>query len=306
MKQLRFAGLRRGLVTGSLLGVCWLTCPQLPGADGDKKAKPSKPVPTAASILDEAQTAYAKRDMGQALSLINKAMKLEPRNASPYFARARLYSAQGDSEKAIQDFDRVLELDPGQGDVYQLRGIERFRQGHAADAVVDFNKYLTLNPTQAPYHWQRGIALYYTEQFAEGKQQFEQHQKVNPQDVENAAWHFFCVARLEGVDKARAMLMPVSQDSRVPMAQIQSLLAGQGTPEQVVEAAQIGNPSPTILERNLFYAHLYLGLYFEAIKDEKRSKDHIEKAVRYANKADYMGSVALVHSKVRKLEAKAK
>lgn len=304
MKQLLFRRLSYGSVQGPILAL-WLVLGS-PGIQAAEKPKPSKAVPTAASILDEAQAAYAKKDLSQAMTLINKAMKLEPRNARTYFARARLYSSQGESEKAIQDFDRVIELDPSATDVLQLRGIERFRQGHAADAVRDFNNYLAANPNQTPYHWQRGIAFYYTDQFTEGRQQFEIHQTVNPQDVENAAWHFFCVARLEGVDKAREALLPVSQDTRVPMAQIHALLSGRGTPEQVLDAARIGNPSPQILDRNLFYAHLYLGLYFEVMKDDKTSRDHIEKAVRYAPKDDYMGSVARVHAKVRKIGTKAK
>lgn len=304
MKQLLFRRVSCGwiqysvLSLGLALGSSW--------AEAAEKSKPSKPVPTATSVLDEAQTAYAKKDMGQAMSLINRAMKLDPRSARPYFARARLYSSQGESEKAIQDFDRVLELDPSSTDVLQLRGIERFRQGHAADAVRDFNSYLASAPDQTPYHWQRGIAFYYTDQFAEGRHQFEMHQTVNPQDVENAAWHFFCVARLEGAEKARAALLPVSQDNRVPMAQIHALLAGRGTPEQVMDAAKIGNPSPQVLDRNLFYAHLYLGLYYEALKDDKASRENIEKAVHYAPKEDYMGSVARVHAKVRKIGTKSK
>jgi lipoprotein NlpI len=304
MKQLFVRRLGYGWTQGSVLAL-WLVL----GAfctEAAEKSKPSKAVPTAASILDEAQTAYAKKDVSQAMNLINRAMKLEPRNPRPYFARARLYSSQGDSEKAIQDFDRVLELDPTSTDVLQLRGIERFRQGHAADAVRDFNSYLTAVPNQTPYHWQRGIAFYYTDQFAEGRRQFEMHQSVNPQDVENSAWHFFCIARVDGADKAREALLPVSQDTRVPMAQIYALLAGQGTPEQVLEAARIGNPSPLVLDRNLFYAHLYLGLYFEALKQDKLSREHIEKAVHYAPKDDYMASVARVHAKVRKITSKSK
>jgi hypothetical protein len=33
---------------------------------------------------------------------------------------------------------------------------------------------------------------------------------VNPNDVENAAWHFLCVARAESPEKARAALLPVT------------------------------------------------------------------------------------------------
>jgi lipoprotein NlpI len=49
--------------------------------------------------------------------------------------------------------------------------------------------------------------------------QFELHRTVNPADVENAAWHFLRGARWVTA-KARAALLPVGPDSRVPMRQI--------------------------------------------------------------------------------------
>ena len=61
-------------------------------------------------------------------------------------------------------------------------------------------------PDEAPYLWQRGIALYYAGRYDDCRRQFESHRSVNPDDVENAAWHFLCVARAESPAKARAAL----------------------------------------------------------------------------------------------------
>src|SRR5438105_1745593 len=83
-------------------------------------------------------------------------------------------------------------------------------------------------------------------------------------DVENAAWHFLCVARLSGLAKARASLLPITNDSRVPMMQIYALFAGKAKPDDVLAAAKAGTPTAAQLRRQLFYANLYLGLYYEA------------------------------------------
>lgn len=293
----------RGIRLGACvaLGVC-LVCGV--GEAADKKPKPEKVEPKADYLLGQAQSAYAKGDRPQALSLINKAIQLEPDNPRPYFARARYFSGQGDSAKAVEDFDKVLKLNPADFDSYKLRGIEHFILGHIADAVNDFNQYVLVVPRSGPYEWQRGIALYYSDKFAEGRLQFEQHQTVNSQDVENAAWHYFCVARQEGPDKARSLLLPIAADGRVPMMEVYALLAGKGTAEAVLEAATANNPSPTTRNRQLFYAHLYLGLYYEVNKEAAKSEDHIQKAVQLAAKEDYMGKVALVHAKLRKLSKK--
>ncbi|HEY0457230.1 MAG TPA: hypothetical protein VGE41_12740, partial [Verrucomicrobiae bacterium] len=162
--------------------------------------------------------------------------------------------------------------------------------------VKDFDKYLDLVPGQRPYHWQRGISCYYAGLYEEGRKQFVLHQTVNKHDVENAAWHFLCVARLSGVEKARAALIPIQGDQRVPMAQVHALFAGTAKTDDVLDAARAGNPSPARLKEQLFYANLYLGLYYEATGDQAKARTHIEKAAADYLTEGYMGEVARVHA----------
>ena len=142
----------------------------------------------------------------------------------------------------------------------------------------------------APELWQRGITLYYAGRFADCRAQFESHRTVNPNDVENAAWHFLCVARAESPAKAKAALLPVGPDARVPMRQVYDLFRGVLTPEAVLKAAG-SQPSAQ------FYAQLYLGLYFEALGDDRRALEHITAAAadRFAAAGGYMHMVAKVH-----------
>ena len=63
-----------------------------------------------------------------------------------------------------------------------------------------------------PYLCQRGISQYCLGDFAGGRQQFEIHRKVNPNDVENAAWHYLCVAKTDGQDVARQSLIPIKTE----------------------------------------------------------------------------------------------
>jgi len=156
-----------------------------------------------------------------------------------------------------------------------------------------------LLPFQVPQHWQRGIAYYYAGRFEAGRKQFELHQTVNPNDVENAVWHFLCVARASNVEKARAALIPITGDARVPMMEVHALFAGKLKPEDILKAATAGNPPAARLNRQLFYAHLYLGLYFEALGDDGKAREHITKAAGEYQTGDYMGDVARVHLQLR-------
>jgi lipoprotein NlpI len=50
-----------------------------------------------------------------------------------------------------------------------------------------------------------------------------------------------------------------------------------------------------LLRQQLFYAHLYLGLYHEATGDQPRALEHLTKAAGDYQPGHYMGDVARVH-----------
>lgn len=177
------------------------------------------------------------------------------------------------------------------------QGQQLFFEAKIAESIAAFDKLIELQPDAKPHLWQRGLALYYADKFKEGREQFETHQTVNTADVENAAWHFLCVARLEGVEGARKNFIPIEGDSRVPMKEVHQLFAGKGSVEAVMKAAEVGDESER--RNQLCYAHLYLGLYFEAMKDEAKAKEHMLKSAKDYSMSHYMGETARVHLKVR-------
>src|SRR5688572_17440572 len=111
------------------------------------------------------------------------------------------------------------------------RAVADFFNGRIVESVAGFDHVAKLAPDSAAELWQRGIALYYAGRYSDCRAQFEQHRTVNPNDVENAAWHFLCVARAETPEKAKAALLPVGPDSRVPMAEIYEMFRDRTTPE---------------------------------------------------------------------------
>jgi len=173
------------------------------------------------------------------------------------------------------------------------RAVEEFEQGRLQESAATFDEVAKMLPQQAPQLWQRGIALYYAGRYADCRRQFESHRTVNPDDVENAAWHFLCVAREQSPDKARAALLPVGPDSRVPMREVYQMFRGSLSPDDVLKAAGTRPDGQ-------FYAHLYVGLYAEAIGRKDLALKHIKEAAsdRYAPVGGYMHMVAGVHLKV--------
>lgn len=176
-------------------------------------------------------------------------------------------------------------------------GVRLFFAAEPVESARVFDDLVAAQPAIEPQLWQRGISLYYAERFAAGRRQFELHRPANPADVENMAWHFACVARAEGMVAARAAVLPVGDDPRVPMREILDLFAGRAEPAAVLAAADGG--AETGRRNQRCYAHLYLGLYFEAAGDGDRARHHMLQAAGPYAMDHYMGRVAQVHVKLR-------
>ena len=170
------------------------------------------------------------------------------------------------------------------------RAVSDFERGRVVESAAGFDNFVKLVPDSAPELWQRGIALYYAGRYKDCRAQFELHRTVNPNDVENAVWHFLCVARQESPDKAKSALLPVGPDSRVPMRQVYDMFRGVRRPEEVLTAGGAETSGQ-------FYAQLYVGLYYEALGNKPKALEHITAAAaeRFAAVGGYMHTVAKVH-----------
>ena len=175
------------------------------------------------------------------------------------------------------------------------RAVEDFAAGRLAAAAAGFDEVAALAPRAAPRLWQRGIALYYVGRYQDCREQFESHRLVNPNDVENAAWHFLCVARADSPGAARGALLPVGPDSRAPMREIYRLFRGEASPEEVLAAGERAAERGRV--SGLFYAHLYVGLHHEALGEDAAARTHLAAAAgeRFARAGGYMHMVARVH-----------
>ena len=172
------------------------------------------------------------------------------------------------------------------------KAVDDFRAGRVEQSAAGFDQLARLIPDQAPELWQRGIAQYYAGQYRECARMFASHRTVNPDDVENAAWHFLCVARAESPEAARRQMLPVGPDGRVPMREVYRMFKGELTQAQVMKAAG-SDPSAQ------FFARLYVGLYLEVTGNRDAGRAQIEIAAedRYARVGGYMHDVARVHIK---------
>jgi lipoprotein NlpI len=271
--------------------VLWAAC--LPAARGG-------------DLLDDARAAWERKDTKAALELAGKAIAADPSDPRTYLLRGSLFEALSRHDEAVADFDKCLKLDPKNAEAHDRRGSEQFKRGKIAESLADFDAFLKLRPDAAPGHWKRGISLYYLGRYDDGRRQFEGYEKVDTNDVENAVWHFLCTARKDGPDRARDAILKIGRDSRVPMMQVYDLYRGELKPADVLAAAEAGKVPAAERAMRLFYAHLYLGLYFDVRGEKKTALEHMALAAGKYRIGHYMGDVARVHADLLRKELKEK
>lgn len=232
------------------------------------------------------------------------AQDADPKAVASLVQQAAQAAQQDRGEEAIKKLSEAIKLDPKNSAVWYLRGRENFRLGRVKESVEDFDRAVELDPKSASRQWERGISYYYAREYEKGALQFQDYQTYHDQDVENSAWRYLCVARTEGVEKARETLLPIANDPRIPMMRIYDLYAGKAKPADVLRAAKDGSPSREALNTRLFYAQLYLGLWYEAAGDAEKAREHILEAEKHRI-GHYMWDVAHVHAERLRSEAKA-
>lgn len=251
-----------------------------------------------------AKAAFSKQDYRTAVKLALETAKAEPKNLDATMLLGAAYLRLREPAEAAAAYTRALEIDPKSTSARDSRGDAYLHAGEFNKAVADFDAVLEANPRFAPQHWRRGIALYYAGRFKDGVKQFETHQTANPEDVENAAWHFLCNSQVVGIEKAKKTLIAVTQDTRVPMAEIQKLFAGKLEPKDVLAAAdKLKQDSPAGVSAR-FYANLYVALWHDAAGEKKKVREHLTVAVEKFVIGDYMWDVANAHLKMLKTQDK--
>ena len=215
---------------------------------------------------------------------------------SPVALRAAAFQAMqtGASVKAVAAVDKLLKALPNDPSTLRLAGDVYLRGGRSKEAVDLFDRYLKLEPSALAGLWQRGIALYFARDYKRGVKQFEVHREVNPNDVENAAWHFLCVAKAQSFEKAKTVVLPAPNDPRAPMEEVLQMLS-TGDTEKVITKMESFPANTRLRESADFYGNFYLGLYADAAGDRVKAKRYLDLAAKDAA-VSYMGDIARVYA----------
>jgi alpha-L-fucosidase len=216
----------------------------------------------------------------EAIEGVSRAILSFPAFAPFHLLRGRLEEEEGRLEESLRDFTFATELEASPASYHEranvLFRLERFRE-----AVTDYDRAAAGGtPHGQEACWERGLAQYYLGDFAASRKQFEGYHSVDPHDIENGLWRYYSIAKGEGLEKAKATLLPYPGETRGPFAALLRLYRGEGSVAQVIEEAGTGAPAER-QEASLFYAHYYLGKYFEVRGEREEALRHLKEALRH-------------------------
>jgi tetratricopeptide (TPR) repeat protein len=97
-------------------------------------------------------------DLPGAIADYDRAIELEPDDATAYTNRGLARYDQKDLPGAIADYDRAIELNPDDATAYTNRGNARRQQGDLPGAIADYDRAIELKPEYATAYTNRGLA----------------------------------------------------------------------------------------------------------------------------------------------------
>ncbi len=233
------------------------------------------------------------------------------RSVAQLLQKAKSLTAEKKFAKALAPLKEAAGLAPKSPAVWMQLANGQFIAGKFKDCIASYDHVIELDASSQPHLWQRGLALYYANEFELGKAQFETHQKVNSADVENSVWHLLCAAKIEGLaneglEKARANMIPIEGDARIPMAEVFKMFAGKITPTEVLDVAR-DTTNRADRRKYEYYAFLYIGLYEEMLGHPQAARKALAKAATLNpyQPGVLMGQVARVHLELRDRQSKS-
>jgi predicted Zn-dependent protease len=113
------------------------------------RIKRNKP---AYEAFDEAQQAFKEKDLKTAMTLVDRAIAIEPEESAFHTLRGEIRAARSDYQGAMRDLDKAVALNSGYYRPLLLRGITRRELGDSRGASRDLERSVSMLPTAEGFY----------------------------------------------------------------------------------------------------------------------------------------------------------
>jgi tetratricopeptide (TPR) repeat protein len=125
-------------------------------------------------------TLVALRNLREAMSDFNYAIRLKPDQADAYYNRSILKGRIGDYPGEVEDINKVISLKPDDDNAYNSRGIAKSMMGDWNGAVMDYAKSIEINKENSNAYFNRSIILYEMSKYLEALNDLNRVITLNP------------------------------------------------------------------------------------------------------------------------------
>ena len=119
----------------------------------------------------------------QAISIYEKALQLNPKDADPLNNMGNIYVARGEYEKALKIYDQALILDPKSETTLYNKAVLFHKLGQMNQAVVYYQKTLRMNPINDRAHYNLGALWNDKGDSAKAFYHFQKTIEFNPENA---------------------------------------------------------------------------------------------------------------------------
>jgi tetratricopeptide (TPR) repeat protein len=195
-RKFRVTRMRLALVV--LIAVMFIAAPAHICAQEMQSVSSSSPLQVTAGkrkraeqVVREGLRKAAQGDYKKAISDYNRALTLDPQNATAYFYRGVAHSHLGDDRAAAEDFeqtvrlrieklDRIIRQHPGDASAHVQRGFARSEYRDLQGAIDDYTQAIRLDPQNADAYYYRGNVYYKQGQKQAAINEYDQVLRIDP------------------------------------------------------------------------------------------------------------------------------
>ncbi|NKC15422.1 MAG: PEP-CTERM system TPR-repeat protein PrsT [Gammaproteobacteria bacterium] len=201
-------------------------------------------------------------EVGKANELLERAVRLAPKQADIRAQLAMGWLAEGKRAEAASELERAIELGSGANQAGALLGISQIREGDVAGALTTAQRLLARWPDDASAHNFSGVVALAAQRPQQARGHFERAIQLNPQDL--AALHNLATMAVEGGDAKSAIarynrILAIDRDNIQAMRAMADIARAQERSADAIEwLERVLAADITLLAPQLELLDLYL------------------------------------------------
>ena len=143
---------------------------------------PGAPTPSQdfSSLIQEARAALDAGKADEAVSKLQRALKLDPNSAEAHFLLGNAYARKEQFPQAEEQYLQALKLDEKNTDAQSNLGVVYYRQGKLQDAEKAFRTALSQQPNDAEIRYNLGGVLIAMNRTSDAMAEFLKARELNP------------------------------------------------------------------------------------------------------------------------------